>query len=92
MSLLWDVQFMLLHARFALGIWTLFQGPGSGSLVRYSSPEQHKNTDFSRNDFQKMFPYSSYDLVHSGYKYVRQSTVALGRISHISYVQVDSGP
>ena len=61
-------------------------------LVRYSSPEQYKNMDFSGDDFQKMFPYSSYALVRSGYKYMRQSTVAPGRISHTSYVQVDSGP
>ena len=80
MSLLWDVQLLFLHARFALGIWTLFHGPGSGSLVRYSSPEQYKNTDFSGDDFQKMFPYSSYALVRSGYKYMRQSTVVPGRI------------
>ena len=37
-----DVQYMLLHARTALGTWTVFHGPGSGSLVRYSSPEQYK--------------------------------------------------
>ena len=39
-----------------------------------------------------MFPYSSYALVDSGYKYMLQSTVALGRISLICSVQVDSGP
>ena len=27
MFLLWDVQVLLLHAWFALGIWTLFHGP-----------------------------------------------------------------
>ena len=34
---------------------------------------------------------SSYAWVDSGYKYMRQTTVALGIISHISYVLVDSG-
>ena len=62
----------------AVRTWNLdiMSRPCTGSLVRYSSPEQY-NTDFHGDDFKKMFSYSSYALVRSGYKYMRQSSVAL---------------
>ena len=79
--------------RFALGIWTLFHGPGSGShLFGTRCLTSTKIQIFLEMTSRKTFPYSSYALVDSGYKSMRQSTVAPGINVHISYVPVDSRP